>query len=95
MRIVIPRFPAFAHPDAESKEIELPFKGIDDFRLCLIKGKFQPLQNLPQHRHCFVGFVPPAKNDDIVSIPDDAGSQSLLQIIPFPYPVQYVQVEIG
>jgi hypothetical protein len=78
MGIVIPRFPAFAHPDAESKEIKLIFEGIDDLRLCLVQGKFQPPQYLSQYCHCLAGFVSPAEEDNIVSVPDDAGTQPLL-----------------
>ena len=38
---------------------------------------------------------PPAKDDDIVSAPHNTGSQPLLKVTPFPYPVEYMQVEIG
>jgi len=93
--IQIPTFTAFPHPDGESEKVELSIVSIDDFSLCLIEGKFQPLQYLSQYRHCLLGFVSPAEYDDIVSVPDDAGTQLLLQVIPHPYPVQYVQVEIG
>jgi hypothetical protein len=63
MGIVIPRFPAFAHPDAESKEIKLIFESIDELRLCLVQGKFQPFKYLSQYRHSLVRFIPPAKYD--------------------------------
>jgi hypothetical protein len=78
LRWLTPRFPAFAHPNAESKEIKLIFEGIDDLRLCLVQGKFQPLQYLSQHCHCLVGFVSPAEDDNIVRIANDVGSQPLL-----------------
>lgn len=57
---MLPRFPAFVHPDLESKEIKLIFESIDDLRLCLVQGRFQPLQYLPKYCHCLVGFVSPA-----------------------------------
>ena len=44
MRIIVPRLPAFPHPDRKSEKVKLPFKGIDDFGLCLIQGEPQPLQ---------------------------------------------------
>jgi hypothetical protein len=92
---VLARSSAFPHPDREPKKVELLLKGIDDFGLCLIQGEFQPPKDLPQHDHGLAGFSFPAKQDNVVSVSDDAGSQSLLQIIPLPDPVQYVQVEIG
>ena len=69
----------------------------DSYLVSRVPGalQFQPFQYLPQYCHCLVGFVSPAEDDNIVRVSDYAGSQSLLQVIPFPYSVQYVQVEIG
>src|ERR1035437_7487450 len=86
---------AFSHPEGEPKKVELSFMGIDYFRLCLVEGEFQPLQYLPQCCHGFVSFTSFAEDACIISISDDAGTQSLFQVIPLPYPVQYMQVEIG
>ena len=95
MGVMVSRFSAFSHPDRESEKVELPFVSIDNLGLCLVQGKPQPLQYLPQHRHCLVRLVSSAKQDDIVCVSDDAGAQPLLQIMPLPDPVQYMQVEIG
>ena len=39
MGIISPCFPALPHPDREPQKVELPFIGIDGFRLRLIQGK--------------------------------------------------------
>ena len=91
---MIPRLSAFPHPDRKPKEVELTIEGIDYTCLCLVQGKFQPRQYLPQFRHRSLGSAS-AQDNNIIRIADYARTEFLLQSVPFPYPVQKVQVEVG
>jgi len=95
MGIISPCFPSFTHPDREPEKAKLPIERVDDLRLGRIQGEFQPRQYLPEHVHYPGRVVSSAEQDNVVGIPDDTGAQSLLEVMPFPNPVQQMQVEIG
>ena len=95
MRVIVSRSHAFAHPDRESEEVKLPIEGVDNCCLRLVQGKSKSLKYMLQHCHSLARLTSSAKYDDIVRIADDAGTYPLLQVSPLPYPVQYMQVEIG
>src|SRR5664280_508403 len=93
MGITLPCSTTLPHSDHKSKKAESLLAGIDNLRLCLVQGEFQFRQDTSQH--LYRAFrSPPAQDNDVVRISHDSCPKFLLQLMPFPYPVQYVQVKI-